>query len=98
DNIVWVDGTAFGGVAAKAVWSGGKAVRINALLDKEEDPVDVYRVIIPAHRTAHISVIPKFGDTSLEVFSNSAESINDLARRVATSRLVGSKATEAANV
>ena len=98
DNIVWVDGTAFGGVPAKPIWSGGHAVRLDALLDKEEDPCDVYRIIIPAHGSARISVIPRFGDPSLQVFSNSAESINDIPRRVASSHLAGAGKTERVTV
>ena len=41
------------------------------LLDKQEDPVDVYRIVIPGGRSARISVIPRFGDPSLEVFRSS---------------------------
>jgi hypothetical protein len=97
DNIVWVDGHAFG-KPTTPIWSGGGAVRVAALLDKQEDPVDVYRVVIPGGRSARISVIPKFGDPSLEVFRSSAISINDLAARLAVSRLAGSKKTERVTV
>jgi hypothetical protein len=93
DNLVWVDGTAFG-KAAKAVWSGGSTVRLEAMLDKQEDPVDVYRIVLPAGRTTKLSVIPRFGDPALEVFNTSAVSVNDLANRVAYSRQPGSKKTE----
>ena len=47
DNLVWVNGTAFG-KRAPAVWSGGAPSALDALLDKQEDPVDVYRIVIPA--------------------------------------------------
>jgi hypothetical protein len=97
DNIVWVDGTAFQ-KPSPAVWSGGAGSRVNGLLDKQEDPVDVYRIVIPGGKTAKISVIPRFGDPSLEVFSSSAVSINDLDRRVASSRKSGSKKTERVTV
>ena len=49
DNLVWVNGRAFG-KPSKAVWSGGSAKRVNALLDKQEDPVDVYRIVDPRRR------------------------------------------------
>ncbi len=98
DNLVWVNGRAFSLKTHKAVWSGGGAKRISGLLDKQEDPVDVYRVVIPAGATATISVIPRFGDPALEVFSSSARSINDLEHRVARSRLVSSKQTERVSV
>jgi subtilisin family serine protease len=97
DNISWVNGQAFG-TAAPAVWSGGKAVRFDAQLDKEEDPVDVYRVLVPAHRHARISAMPRFGDVQLEVFRSSAKSINDLKRRLAYAHLKGAKRTEHATV
>jgi subtilisin family serine protease len=98
DNLVWVDGRAFGGVPAPAVWSGGHATRTNALLDKEEDPVDVYRIVLPAHRSARVSVVPRFGDVQLDVFSSSAESINDTAHRLRRSHLTGASRTERVTV
>ncbi|RKQ85002.1 subtilase family protein [Solirubrobacter pauli] len=97
DNLVWVDGTAFGR-ASTPVWQGGKQVQVDALLDKQEDPVDVYRIIIPAKKSASIKVIPRFGDPSLEVFTTEAVSVNDLDGRVAKSRKVGSKKTEQVTV
>jgi hypothetical protein len=97
DNLVWVNGRAFG-KPAKAVWSGGSAKRVNALLDKQEDPVDVYRIVVPGGATASVSVIPRFGDPSLEVFRSSALSVNDVERRVASSHLAGSKKTERVTV
>jgi hypothetical protein len=97
DNLVWVNGRAFG-KAAPSVWSGGKAKRVDGLLDKQEDPVDVYRITIPARTTAKVSVIPRFGDPSLEVFRSSAIGINDEDRRVARSHRSGSKKTERVRV
>jgi hypothetical protein len=97
DNIVWVDGTAFG-KPATAIWKGGTAARVNALLDKQEDPVDVYRIVIPGGRTAKISVIPRFGDPSVEVFTASAISVNDETRRVAYGHRSGVKKTERVSV
>jgi subtilisin family serine protease len=97
DNLVWVDGTAFG-ARAKPIWAGGAPVEIAALLDKQEDPVDVYRITVPAHGSARVTVIPGFGDPSLEVFSSSAESVNDESGLVASSRRAGSKKTERVTV
>ena len=97
DNLVWVNGAAFG-KPAKAIWSGRQTKRVDGLLDKQEDPLDVYRIVIPAGRAARISVIPRFGDPALEVFSPSAVSVNDLDRRLAVSRLAGSKKTERVTV
>jgi hypothetical protein len=97
DNLVWVNGKAFG-KANPEVWSGGRPARVSGLLDKQEDPIDVYRVVIPSRKTAKLSVIPRFGDPSLEVFPSSAVSVNDLDRRVASSRLVGANKTERVSV
>jgi hypothetical protein len=91
---VWVDGRAFGGKPAPAIWSGGHAMRMNALLDKEEDPVDVYRIVLPAGRSARVSAIPRFGDVALTAFRSSAVSINDTSGRVARSNANGAKRTE----
>ena len=77
-----------------AIWSGGAAARLDALLDKEEDPVDVYRIVVGAHRSVRISAIPRFGDIELTVFHSSAFSINDTSGRAARSRLPGAKKTE----
>jgi subtilisin family serine protease len=93
DNLVWVNGTAFG-KPAKAIWTGRTKVTLTGLLDRQEDPVDVYRIVVPAGAKAKVAVIPRFGDPSLEVFSTSAVSVNDLGRRVASSRRAGSKKTE----
>jgi hypothetical protein len=51
-------------------------------------------VVVPAHHSAHVAVIPRFGDVQLDVFRSSAESINDLARRAGKSHLTGATNTE----
>ncbi|MDA0179922.1 S8 family serine peptidase [Solirubrobacter phytolaccae] len=97
DNLVWVDGTAFG-KPSTPIWQGGKSVQVDALLDKQEDPVDVYRIVIGGKKSATVKVIPRFGDPSLEVFTTEAVSVNDLDGRVAKSRKSGSKKTEQVTV
>jgi subtilisin family serine protease len=94
DNLVWVDGRAFGGKAAAPIWSGGRRASIDALLDKEEDPADVYRIVLGGGRSARITAIPRFGDVQLSVFRSSAVSINDTRGRAARSRRSGAKKTE----
>jgi len=95
DNLVWVNGRAFG-KPQKAIWSGGAAKRVNARLDKQEDPVDVYRIVIPGGGKAKISVIPRDGDPELGVFRSSAISVND--DPMASSSLKGAKKTERVTV
>ena len=96
DNLAWVDGRLL--TRPQPVWSGSGIKRVNATLDKQEDKIDVYRVVIPAGRSARISVIPRFGDPALEVFASGAFSVNDLEGRVARSRRAGSKRTEKVTV
>jgi hypothetical protein len=97
DNISWVNGQAFGTPAAP-VWTGGNPVRFDAQLDKEEDPEDVYRVVVPAHAQARVSVVPRFGDVQLEVFKASAKSVNDTQRRIGYSHRAGATRTEHATI
>jgi hypothetical protein len=92
DNLAWVDGRLL--LRQKPIWTGRGIKRLNALLDRQEDKVDVYRIVIPAGRSATVSVIPRFGDPALDVFSSSAFSINDTKNRIARSRRRGSKRSE----
>jgi hypothetical protein len=96
DNLAWVDGRLL--PRSAPVWAGGKPIRFDALLDKQEDRVDVYRIVIPARRSAKVSVIPRLGDPALDVFASGTFSINDYDGRVARSRRAGSKRTERATV
>ncbi len=93
DNLVWVDGRAYG-TPSPPVWAGGAPGRTNALLDREEDPADVYRVVVPPRSRATVSAIPRFGDVDLGVYGSSAISLQDTARRLAFSRRPGKHVTE----
>ena len=92
DNLVWVNGRAFSRPDA-AVWSGRGATRIDARLDRFEDPADVYRIAIPARRTVRVVANPGFGDVELSAFSAGAMAINDTGDRLARSARRGA-ATE----
>jgi subtilisin family serine protease len=96
DNISWVDGRAFG-TPAPPVWTGPPA-RLDAQLDKEEDPVDVYRIVVPAHGRVKVTVVPRFGDIQLEVFRSDAISIHDTGARANHAHRPGKKKTEHATV
>jgi Subtilase family len=97
DNISWINGQAFG-TPSPAVWSGRGHARVDALLDKEEDPVDVYRIVIPGHHKAHVSGVPRFGDIQLEVFNSAAVGVNDTRHRVNYAHRAGAKKSEHATV
>jgi hypothetical protein len=50
------------------VWSGGKRVRLTALGDSADDPVDAYRISVPAGARVKISLKASAGLTNLFAF------------------------------
>lgn len=81
DDIVWVDGRAFG-KSEPRLWSGRGTARRFGMLDRFEDPVDVFRVSLPARATTRITVRPRGGDPDLAVVPGTA-------KRLYRSRLLG---------
>ncbi len=77
DSIAEIDGTVFQG-ADDPVWSGGARKRIPASVDSVEDPIDVYRVRIPARTRWKVLVTPRTrtGDPDLEVYRGAATSLS----------------------
>ncbi len=88
EDLPFVNGRAFG-TPAPAVWKGGAPVHFDALLDYFEDPGDVYRVRVPAHRSASITVTPAFGNPDLELYSSAARHVEIARHRLARSRHSG---------
>jgi hypothetical protein len=76
DDMAWVDGRALGRVDS-AVWRGGRPRRLRALVDKYEDPADVYRVVFPPRARLRVTIKPSFGDADLAAFTRSAKSTAD---------------------
>jgi hypothetical protein len=76
--------------AAPPLTSPGKeTASISARLDRREDPVDVYRVFVPARRAATLRVVPD-SNVNLEVFRPNARSCYYKNRRQALrSTLIG---------
>jgi hypothetical protein len=74
EDFRFVDGRAYGR-RARAIWTGGSPRKLTALLDRFEDPSDVYRIRIPGHRTARIRVRPRFGDTDVDVYAGGAPTV-----------------------
>jgi hypothetical protein len=72
DDIIWVDGRAFGKPNAP-VYDGGKRIAFQATLDQFEDPEDVYRVVVPPHTRVKLSLKPVFGDADLQIYARSAK-------------------------
>jgi hypothetical protein len=77
DSIAEVDGTVFEG-ADDPVWSGTGRRLISASVDSVEDPIDVYRVRIPARTRWKALVTPREGnaDPDLEIYRGAAKSLS----------------------
>jgi len=74
DDIEWVDGRAFG-KPDRPVFRGRRKVKLQALVDRLEDPVDVYRVKVRAGRRARVKADPAFGNVELAVFNARADTV-----------------------
>ena len=85
DDMAWVDGRALGRVD-RAIWRGGRPQRLHALVDKYEDPADVYRIVLPPHAKVRITLKPRFGDPDLAAFTRSATSTADAEQIIGRSR------------
>jgi Subtilase family len=73
DDIVWVDGRAFG-EPDRLFFTGRGRARLVALLDVYEDPADVYRVRLRAHSRAKVSANPAArGDVALYAYRRKAK-------------------------
>jgi Subtilase family len=90
DDMAWVDGRALGH-RDSAVWTGGRPKRLRALVDKLEDPADVYRVVFPAHAKVRVTLKPRFGDADLAAFTRSATSTADDEQIIGRSRHNGKR-------
>jgi hypothetical protein len=82
DDIPWVNGDAFG-APNPLTFNGRKRVRLRGLLDKFEDPADVYRIRVRPHRRVKISADPRerSDDVSLKVFRKNAKGLDSRAFR-----------------
>ncbi len=97
DDMVWVDGRAFG-TPAPPVFTGRGITRLVGLVDVYEDPADVYRIRIRRHSKVRVTARPAFGDPILAGFSSGTKSLARCNRsrcksspRLATSRRKGSR-------
>jgi hypothetical protein len=91
DDILWIDGRVFA-KPDQSVGAGGRNQAFIAMADQYEDPVDVYRVVLPPRGRARVTVIPVFGDPDLAAYAPGARSIYDRHGRIARSRRPGKRA------
>ncbi len=89
DDLGFADGR-FGN-KARAVWTGGGAFALRALLDRFEDPADVYRIKVPAGKRVRIQTRPEFGNPDIEVFRAGTRSLRSGGGLIAASRNRGDK-------
>lgn len=68
------------------------ARRVLAFVDAIEDPLDVYRVTVPARRSAVIRLSPRAGFADLALYRRSAETVAGSKGRIARSRRGGQAA------
>ena len=94
DDIRFVDGRAFRD-ASPPLYTG-RPTSIAATADYAEDPVDVYRVKVPAGRRVRLSLVPSVGDPDLFVFGSKASAVGN-ARSLRSSSRRG-KATDRVSV
>ena len=90
DDMAWVNGRALGRKDGP-VWKGGKPKRLRALVDKLEDPADVYRIVFPPRARVRVTLKPRFGDADLAAFTRSATSTADDEQIIGRSRRNGTR-------
>ncbi len=91
DSISLVNGTALG-TKAPLLWTGGAATSLLAKIDQLKDPLDIYRIQIPARSAVKITLTPKFGGVDLTVYTSSTKSATGSRYRVAYSKKSGTRA------
>jgi subtilase family protein len=76
DEVVWVNGDAFG-KANPLLFKGRKRAKVKGLLDVFEDPADVYRIKVRGHRTVKITAKPggPTDDITLAVYKRKAKEL-----------------------
>src|SRR4051794_985711 len=74
DDIAFVDGTAFRS-PDPFVWRGLPRAPIRASVDEVEDPIDVYRIQVPARASALVQLRTTFGDADVFVFPGTRKTL-----------------------
>lgn len=85
DTIGQVDGTVFR-ERDPSVWKGRGRFTLSASVDGVEDPVDVFRLRVPARARFNVLVHPNYGDPDLAIYRRQATSLEQTRHVVAESR------------
>jgi hypothetical protein len=76
DDIVWVDGRAFGKPDG-FIYKGGRAGRLGATIDVFEDPADVYRIRVRPHSRVRVTANPvRRDDVALHVYRRGVRNLS----------------------
>ena len=90
DDIVWVDGRAFGR-AQTPIFTGRRTARLVGLVDVYEDPADVYRIRVRKRSRVRVIAKPVFGDPVLAGFSSGTKSLTSCRAAIDCSRRKGKR-------
>ena len=88
--MAWINGEATGRVDSP-IWRRGGARKLRALVDKYEDPADVYRIVFPPRARVRVTLTPRFGNPDLAAFTRSASSTSDDEQLIGRSRRTGKR-------
>lgn len=83
DDIEWVNGKRFQGRDPSIFRPGQARATMRARVDKFEDPVDVWRMLLPARGRVQVKLRPSSGDPDLKAFGAGTRTV------FASSRLLG---------
>jgi Subtilase family len=90
DDVQWIDGRIFAD-PDPSLGRGGRGAAFAALLDKAEDPLDLYRVRMRSDERARVSVVPVFGDPDVAIYAPGTRSVADRRRQIARSSRPGER-------
>lgn len=96
DGISFIDGSVFS-KPDPYIWRGTGRRSLNGSADRVEDPIDVYRVRLPARSKARIRLRATFGNPDLFVFRSNATSVSESAKIVTRSRK-GTRQTDSVKI
>jgi hypothetical protein len=90
DDMAWINGRATGRVDTP-IWRRGGTRKLRALVDKYEDPADVYKIVFPPRARVRVTLTPRFGNPDLAAFTRSATSTADDEQLIGRSRRNGKR-------
>jgi hypothetical protein len=90
DDMAWINGKATGHVDTP-IWRRGSARKLRALVDKYEDPADVYKIVFPPRARVRVTLTPRFGNPDLAAFTRAATSTADDEQLIGRSRRSGKR-------